>query len=293
MANDVKLDEIGYWSEVKLDIVKDYAAAYSKILAAQKYQGRPQFTHCYIDAFAGAGIHVSKNTGEFVLGSPINALLLDPPFREYHFIDLNAEKVEGLRENELVKKRGAVVHHGDCNDVLLKELLPNLTHGSYRRALLMLDPYGINLDWQVVKKAGELKTVELFLNFMVMDMNRTVFWRNWDGVSADRQERMDRFWGDRSWKDVVYSRETDLFGDEMVTKKAGNEPIVEAYRERLKNVAGFKFVPEPVPMRNEQGSIVYYLFFAAHNPTAGSIVTKIFDKYRDRAAGSAGLKVSG
>jgi hypothetical protein len=28
----LRYDEIGYWSEVKLDIIKKYAAAYSKIL---------------------------------------------------------------------------------------------------------------------------------------------------------------------------------------------------------------------------------------------------------------------
>jgi hypothetical protein len=32
----MKYDEINYWSEVKLDIVKDYAKEYSKILNAQK-----------------------------------------------------------------------------------------------------------------------------------------------------------------------------------------------------------------------------------------------------------------
>jgi hypothetical protein len=43
--------------------------------------------HVYIDAIAGWGIYISKATGEFVLGSPINALNVDPPFSEYHFID--------------------------------------------------------------------------------------------------------------------------------------------------------------------------------------------------------------
>lgn len=33
MAN-VKYDEIGYWSEIKLDIVKEYAKAYSTIMNA-------------------------------------------------------------------------------------------------------------------------------------------------------------------------------------------------------------------------------------------------------------------
>jgi three-Cys-motif partner protein len=67
----LKLDEVGYWSEVKLDIVRDYAKAYSTILAAQQ---NPSFEHVYIDAFAGAGIHISKTTGEVIEGSPLIAV---------------------------------------------------------------------------------------------------------------------------------------------------------------------------------------------------------------------------
>ena len=66
-------DEIQYWSEVKLDIVKEYAAAYSHIMAAQSFSRG----HFYIDAFAGAGLNLSMRTGEFVLGSPLNALCVE------------------------------------------------------------------------------------------------------------------------------------------------------------------------------------------------------------------------
>ena len=59
----MKFDEIGYWSEVKLDIVREYGAAYSKILSKQR-----GLQHVYIDAFAGAGQHISKRTGEFITG---------------------------------------------------------------------------------------------------------------------------------------------------------------------------------------------------------------------------------
>jgi len=37
-----KIDEIGPWSEVKLDIIKRYAVEYSKILSNQK---NPAFFH--------------------------------------------------------------------------------------------------------------------------------------------------------------------------------------------------------------------------------------------------------
>ena len=90
----IRLDEIGYWSEIKLDIVRKYAAAYSAIMTKQDWiRG-----YYYIDAFAGAGIHLSKRTNEFVLGSPLNALNVKPPFNGYHFIDLKDEKVDLLRE---------------------------------------------------------------------------------------------------------------------------------------------------------------------------------------------------
>jgi hypothetical protein len=46
----VRYDEIGYWSELKLEIVRKYAAAYSTILHNQKVIKR----HVYVDAFAPA-----------------------------------------------------------------------------------------------------------------------------------------------------------------------------------------------------------------------------------------------
>ena len=69
--------------------------------------------------------------------------------------------------------------------------------------------------------------------------------------------------------------------DSSVTwkKKSSNERFAEAFRDRLKKVAGFKKVPEPLPMRNSKGSIVYYLFFASHKGTAEHIVKYIFDKF--------------
>ena len=93
MTEKAKYDEIGYWSEIKLDIIKEYASAYSRIMSSQT---SPQFYHLYIDAFAGPGKHISKSTGEFVPGSPENALLVEPPFHEYHFIDLDKQKIESL-----------------------------------------------------------------------------------------------------------------------------------------------------------------------------------------------------
>jgi three-Cys-motif partner protein len=273
--SELKFDKIGYWSEIKLDIIKDYASAYSKILAAQQ---KPKLHHIYIDAFAGAGVHISKSTGEFVRGSPVNALLVQPPFREYHLIDLDQKKIALLKE--LVEGRSDVhVHEGDGNDILLKDIFPRVLFEDYRRGLCLLDPYGLDLKWHVIKTAGQMQSIDVFLNFPVADINRNVLWRNPEGVDISDIARMNAFWGDDSWRGVAYTTERSLFGFE---EKVDNETIAEGFRKRLLKVAGFKQVPSPLPMRNSKGVIVYYLFFASQKPVAMNIVQAIFSKYRQR-----------
>lgn len=275
----MRFDEIGYWSEVKLDIVREYASAYSTIVSAQK---NPPLYHIYIDAFAGAGIHVSRQSGEFVAGSPLNALLIRPPFREYHFIDLDTQKVDAL--TAMVGGRKDVhIHKGDCNPLLLSNIFPQARYEDYRRALCLLDPYGLDLDWKVIETAGQMRSVEIFLNFQVVDMHRNILWLHPEHVDSSQVDRLNRYWGDDSWRSVAYESEPGLFG--TLERKASSQAIAEGFRRRLKKVAGFTKVPRPIPMRNSKGNIVYYLFFASHKPVAEDIVTQIFNKYRERGAG--------
>lgn len=270
-----RFDDIGYWSELKLEIIKKYAAAYSTILSRQR-----DLYHLYVDAFAGGGVHISRSTGEFVAGSPLNALLIEPRFREYHLIDIDRDKITSLRE--LVGDRSDVyIYEGDCNPILLHEVFPRIRYEDFRRALCLLDPYGLHLAWDVIRTAGQLRTIDMFLNFPVADMNRNVLWRDLEGVDPGNVERMNRFWGDDSWRSIAYTTSGNLFG---WPEKAANETIAEGFRERLKGVANFKHVPEPLPMRNSQGAIVYYLFFASQSATADHIIRDIFGRYRERGA---------
>jgi three-Cys-motif partner protein len=274
------LDVIGSWSEVKLDILKDYASAYSRILASQTSISR----HLYIDAFAGAGIHVSKATGEFVAGSPFNAMLVNPPFSEMHWIDLDHARVEGLQQlaegNETI-----FVHHGNCNEVLLNTVFPRCRWEDYARALCILDPYGLNVDWRVLETAGRMRTVEVFYNFMIMDANMNVLLRDPRQAQPGQIARMNAVWGDESWRDAGYRKQQrGLYDDEFVEEKASNQQLVKRFQARLRDVAGFRYVPDPIPMKNSSGATVYYLFFASHNSTAKKIVEAIFKKHAPRAA---------
>jgi three-Cys-motif partner protein len=277
MAEDKseRFDEIGYWSEIKLEIMKSYAPRYTMILSKQSLiKG-----YYYIDGFAGYGIHKSKTRDELIQGSPLNALAANPPFTGHYWIDLNGKKVDYLRK--LAEGHSNVkVYEGDCNKLLLEKIFPTIQFKDFKRALCLLDPYGLHLDWNVIFAAGQSKAIEIFLNFPVMDMNMNILWNNPDKVDPAQIQRMNWFWGDESWKDVAYKKTPGLFGE--LEEKTSNEAIAKAFCERLRNIAGFKYVAEPMPMRNSNGAIVYYLFFATPNKTADKIVQYIMDKYRNK-----------
>ncbi len=270
-------DEIGYWSEIKLDIIKNYALEYSKILSNQK---NPRLHHAFIDAFAGSGKHRSKTTGSEVPGSPQIALDIEPPFKEYFFIDIDGAKVAELRKIASARP-GAYVFQGDCNAVLLEKVFPMVRYEDYRRGLCLLDPYGLDLRWQVIETAGHMRSIDMFLNFPVMDMNRNVLWKNPAGVDQSDIERMNAFWGDDSWRAEAYRKQPNLFG-EIVATKEDNLTIAAAFKKRLLTTAGFRLASEPLPMRNTIGATVYYLFFASQSPIAGRIMRYIFHKYSRR-----------
>lgn len=268
--SDLRLDEVGNWSELKLQILSKYAKAYTTILRSHSLKP------IYIDGFAGAGQHISRETQELIPGSPLNALKIEPPFEEFHLVDLKQEKIDHLRKQVSGDSR-VHVYNGDANTILLSQVFPKVRYKDFQRGLCVLDPYGLDLNWEVMKAAADTKTIEIFLNFPVMDMNRNVLlWRPEQALPRN-VERMNGFWGDDSWRKAAYRSDTNLFAEE---EKQSNETIAAAFRERLMHVAGFKYVPEPAPMRNSKGAVLYYLFFAAHERTADKILGEIFELYR-------------
>ncbi|CAJ2376305.1 MAG: conserved hypothetical protein [Arenicellales bacterium IbO2] len=273
----MKFDEIKRWSEIKLEILRKYAIPYAKIMS------RRNFKFHYIDAFSGAGLHISKETGKIVDGSPLRVLKMDISFDSYHFVDLDKDKTGFLRDycEENHPDRNVKVKQGDCNEVV-DRIVSGMSFDNFDRILCLLDPYGLHLDWKVIEMMGKKGIVDLILNFPIMDMNRNAIWHDREKVSESGKTRMTRFWGDDSWRDDAYSRarQQELFG-EAPLKKQSNEAIVRAFQARLRNVAEFKHVPRPVPMKNSKGPTVYYLFFASQNATAEKIAKSILKKYAE------------
>src|ERR1051326_2865383 len=120
----VRLDEVGDWSELKLEVLSKYASAYTRILRGNRL--RP----IYIDGFAGAGQHVSKRTKELIPGSPLNALNIEPPFEEVHLVDLSRERVENL-QRLTAEAKNVHIYSGDSNAVLISNVFPTIKYEQY------------------------------------------------------------------------------------------------------------------------------------------------------------------
>jgi three-Cys-motif partner protein len=90
---NVAFDEVGYWSEVKQDFVQLYSEEYTKILRAQR-----NLRFSYIEGFSSSGVQVRKGTSEFSFGSAIRAITIEPPFDEYHFVDIDRAKLDTLKK---------------------------------------------------------------------------------------------------------------------------------------------------------------------------------------------------
>jgi three-Cys-motif partner protein len=210
--------------------------------------------------------------------APLNPM---PPFDRYYFIDMNPRKTAHLSKM-CASRTDVEIVTDDCSSYLARTFLPKIDYKYYNRALCLLDPYGLHLDWEVMAKAGKSGAIDMFLNFPVMDMNRNAIWRNPDKAPKDGTNRMNRFWGDSTWHQAAYaeSAQADMFSSEPELLKQDNEAIVAAFQKRLKEVAGFQFVPVPLPMRNSNNAVVYYLFFASQKPVAKNIIEDIFKKYR-------------
>lgn len=59
----------------------------------------------------------------------MNAIEIDNPFTEYHYIDIDKEKAETL--NRLTGDRTNInIYQEDCNEVLVKKILPKLQYES-------------------------------------------------------------------------------------------------------------------------------------------------------------------
>lgn len=211
----------------------------------------------------------------------MNALEVTPPFTEYYFIDLDEDKADFF--NKLAGENSNIhSYHGDCNEILVNDIFPLLGWDTFKRALCILDLYGLHIKWETIKAAADLKTIDIFINFPIMDINRNVLFEDFTKAAPEDIERMNDFWGDETWKELFYREQTTLFGDTQHVKIDNYRTLAKEFCKRLQQI-GFNDVPEPILMRNINNGPLYYLYFAPQKAVAKDIVNDIFNKHRTYA----------
>lgn len=147
---------------------------------------------------------------------------------------------------------------GNCNP-LIRQLAPSLSARNIR-GVAFLDPYGAHLEWATVEALANTGTMEVVINFpLAMAINRLI---TKSGEVPDRwAEQLTACFGTGEWRDIAYSRENDLVGNELTIKNGDvAERLLDLYVKRLKSL--FAFVAKPRLIRNTRGAPLYYLIWA-------------------------------
>jgi three-Cys-motif partner protein len=278
----------GDWTEKKLECVKKYLAAYTKILSKTK------FKYAYIDAFAGTGYREIKDEedGEalfpeltdaepesFLAGSVINALGIDPPFDAYIFIERDPKKCAEL--DSMIKTQYKELYNRikikntDANEYLMDICrLPWTQH----RAVLFLDPFGMQVKWKTIEYIAKTKAIDMWLLFPLgIGVSRLL--KN-DGQIKDAwKNKLDEIFGTTDWYKEFYkiSIEDSLFGEvEKINKEVDLEGISNFFIKRLKTIL-HKVSEKPVRLVNSKNNPLFLLCFAAGNPVGAKTAVKIAD----------------
>jgi three-Cys-motif partner protein len=201
-----------------------------------------------------------------------------PPFDELHFVEVDPKRAEVLRRHVGDDPR-ATVHSADCNHVLPDLVQTRVQYSRFERAFCLLDPYGLQLDWNVVKIVARTRATDVLINLPIMGIHRNVVRTLGHNPNPARRARMTAFWGDESWVESLRlpAGQLPLF-DEEATVKASHDYIAAAYCARLRDVAGFEYVGEPVAMRSDQNAVLYYLVFASQKEVAVKVMRDVARK---------------
>ncbi len=272
----------GEWTRIKLEVVRRYLEAYQTALKNQP------FNTIYIDAFAGTGYYLPRQDAKHVAtllpqlvepeviqlrdGSVRNALKVDPRFQKYIFIEYDERKaaaLEGLKTEFPDRAADITIVTQDANTYLQR--LCNQADWHRYRAVLFLDPFGMQVSWETLMAIANTQAMDMWLLFPLgVAVNRML---TRDGeIPLAWQTRLDQMFGTHDWHQAFYreSPQQSLFDEApRVEKVATLEAIGTYFVERLRTI--FPAVAQPRPLFNSTNNPLYLLCFAVGNPKPTAI----------------------
>jgi three-Cys-motif partner protein len=274
----------GQHTELKLSVIEKYLKQFSTAL-------RGKFSELwYIDAFAGTGTrtikHEERPAGllgpaepekiEQRRGSAQIAIDVAPNFDRIIFIESKPSHVQALielkakypdREIEIIK--------GDANQALQSAI--KWDGWASTRAVLFLDPYGMEVDWATLEAIAKTKAIDVWFLFPLAGLFRQAT-RKITDIDEHKRAALTRMFGSEEWEGELYPKNDrpDLFGDfaerERLADVAGLERYVKGRLEKI-----FPKVLKPLALPVDTKPQRYSLFLCISNdePKAIGLATRI------------------
>jgi three-Cys-motif partner protein len=211
----------------------------------------------------------------FLDGSTRLALKTEPRFDRYVFIERNAERckqLEALKFEFPHLASDIQIRCGDANTEIQDLCRKDWTS---HRAVLFLDPYGMQVEWQTIEAIAGTKAIDLWLLFPLgIGVNRLL--TKSGEIPESWRRRLDLLLGTRDWYEEFYRVESTptLFGDADRVVKATTETIGRYFNERLKSVFA-AVAEEPKVLRNSTNCPLYLLCFAVGNEQGAPVALRI------------------
>jgi three-Cys-motif partner protein len=279
----------GEWTTAKLDVVAEYLASYTTALK------NTPFRKGYIDAFAGTGYRAERRsktgpssqsllfpdlakreTQGLLEGSAVRALKTTPRFDSYVFIERSparCKQLEKLRLQFPELANSIEIRRGEANLEIQALCSKNWR---LHRAVLFLDPYGMQVEWKTIDAIAKTRAIDLWVLFPLgIGVNRLL---TKSGVIPQSwRKRLDLLVGNDEWYEEFYQivSTPTLFGkpeDQIV--KATTDTIGKYFIRRLKSVfAGV--ADRPKVLLNSANCPLYLLCFAVGNAKGAETGLKI------------------
>jgi three-Cys-motif partner protein len=247
----------GDWTLVKLDIVDDYLQAWLIALSKQR------FHKVYVDAFAGSG-RVQLRNGTVTDGSAVRALRTRG-FDRYLFVESDATRAQQLGNliNTSMLGEKCRVYNGDFNTAW-RAIKPLLDHNN-TRAVVFLDPYGLQLSWTVLEEIAASGHCDVWYLFPLAGMFRQAP-KSANQLSEDKRAALTNMLGTVDWVREFYKppRQGALFEEPALERDADWQTMLEWVERRLRGI--FKAVATPLILRTESRAPLFALYFCCSSP---------------------------
>ena len=285
------------WTIEKLDAFKKYVEAYLTIMDV--YKNKYGWKTLYFDGFAGSGdcsrendsieptdnslffdFGIEETETKIYKGAAERVLSIKKKFDYYYFIDLNSESLKKLKEKLSPFEIDYCLQfrEGDANKYV-KELSAALKKNKKLKSLVLLDPFGMQINWESIESLRDTASDIWILVPSGVIINRLLDRKG----KLKNVTKLCSFFGmnEEEIRKEFYTENitSTLFGVETNIQKKQDpiRKIADLYIMRMKSI--WKYVTqEPLIMKNTKNVEIFHFVFASNNPAGLKIAKDIIGK---------------